>query len=231
MKHSAELTILLFLLCVANALWADSPQTLKNFEGRYNSARSMQAKFLERYYENGKLVRAEAGEAYFQRPGKMRWEYESPEKNTFLVDGKYVWFYSPADHTVTRMVVKQSEDWRTPLAFLTSHVKLSRICSQLTPDATAVPANPEDVVYACTMRGTIDAADGRAKGKTARLEISPEGELRRIVAEGEGGTTVEFTFGNWKFDPQLARGLFQFTPPSDAVIVDGLLPEGPGMRQ
>jgi outer membrane lipoprotein carrier protein len=87
-------------------------------ESRYRSARTLQASFLERYTENGRLVRVEAGVAYFRRPGKMRWEYASPEKNLFLVDGKNAWFYVPADHTVTRVPAKQSADWRTPFALL-----------------------------------------------------------------------------------------------------------------
>jgi outer membrane lipoprotein carrier protein len=202
---------------------------LQLFESRYKSAREMRAKFLERYYENGKQVRAEAGQAYFQRPGKMRWDYESPEKNTFLVDGKFVWFYSPADHTVTRMPTKQSEDWRTPLAFLTSHMKLSRICSTLRADRETVPARAGDEVYACALRGPSEAPGGN--GKVASFEISPEGELLRIIVPEEGGITLEFSFGNWNFNPGLTKGLFQFTPPRNAVIVDGLLPEAPGMRQ
>jgi len=205
--------------------------TLRRFEERYRNAVTLAVTFLERYYDNGKLVRAEAGQAYFQRPGKMRWDYESPEKNTFVVDGKFVWFYSPADHTVTRMPAKQSEDWRTPLAFLTSHMKLSRICGQLAPDPDTVPVKPVDEVYACTLRGGGEASEGQGKPKIARFEISPQGELVRVLVPLEGGMSLEFSFGDWKFDPQLAKGLFQFTPPRDAVVVDGLLSETPGMRQ
>ena len=222
---SFRVVVVLFLCGAAlNAYADDMAQILKKFEARYTAARSMQATFLERYYENGKLVRAEAGQAYFQRPGKMRWDYESPEKNTFLVDGKFVWFYSPADHTVTRMPSKQSEDWRTPLAFLTSHKKLSRICSRLAPDTGTVPVKAVDEVYACTLRGEGEA-------KVARFEIGPEGELVRVLVPQEGGVTLEFSFAGWKFDPELAKGLFQFVPPANVVVVDGLLPETPGMRQ
>ena len=223
---------LAFLLFSATLCAGEIPgsSVLRLFETKYSSARDMQARFLERYYDNGKLVRAEAGQAYFQRPGKMRWDYESPEKNTFLVDGKFVWFYSPADHTVTRMPAKQSEDWRTPLAFLTSHMKLSRICSQLAPDSDTVPAKPVDEVYACTLRGAGEAAESQGH-KIARFEISPQGELERVLVPLEGGMTLEFSFGGWKFNPELAKGLFQFSPPRDAVVVDGLLSETPGMRQ
>src|SRR5260370_19901578 len=77
-------------------------QLTTRFEERYREAKTLQATFLERYTENGREVRSEAGTAYFRRPGKMRWEYERPDKDLFLVDGKTAWFYVPADHTVTR---------------------------------------------------------------------------------------------------------------------------------
>src|SRR3977135_232221 len=82
---------------------------VSRFESRYRAAHTLRATFLERYSENGRVVRVEAGTAYFRRAGKMRWEYESPEKNLFLVDGKSAWFYVPADHTVFRGPAKRSE--------------------------------------------------------------------------------------------------------------------------
>jgi chaperone LolA len=105
---------------------ASEGDPLAPLEARYQKATTLQANFLERYSENGTQVRVEAGKAYFLRPGRMRWEYEKPEKSVFLVDGKYVWFYVPDDHTATRMPAKKSDDWRTPIAFLTTGMKLAR---------------------------------------------------------------------------------------------------------
>ena len=69
----------------------------------------------------------------------MRWEYESPEKDLFLVDGKTAWFYVPADRTATRVPAKQSADWRTPLALLAGEMKVSRVCAhvELAPNEKA----------------------------------------------------------------------------------------------
>src|SRR5882762_11927866 len=57
------------------------PRALSALEDRYRKAETLQATFLERYSENGTQVRVEAGKAYFLRPGKMRWEYEKPERD------------------------------------------------------------------------------------------------------------------------------------------------------
>src|SRR5437588_4180897 len=101
------------------------------FESTYRSSRTLQANFLETYFDSGKVVRSEAGVAYFGKPGKMRWEYASPEANLYIVDGKWSWFYVPADHTVTRARAKESSDSRTPLALLAGEMKVSRICKNV----------------------------------------------------------------------------------------------------
>jgi outer membrane lipoprotein carrier protein len=202
---------------------------LAALEARYSKATTLEANFLERYSENGKQVRVEAGKAYFLRPGKMRWEYEKPEKNLFLVDGKYVWFYAPDDHTATRMLAKKSEDWRTPIAFLTTGMKLARICSEVGRAADASPSKAENEVYRCVLRGTEEEKGGTAQ--RVLFEISPQNELARIVIPQEAGMQIEFEFRNWEWNPALEKTLFQFQPPPGTVIVNGLLPEAPGMRQ
>ena len=83
----------------------------------------------------------------------MRWEYESPEKNLFMVDGKMAWFYVPADHTVTRAPAKQSTDWRTPLALLAGEMKLSRVCARVEPTTAEKPDTLGNTVLYCPLRG------------------------------------------------------------------------------
>lgn len=205
------------------------PPELGALEDRYRKAATLQATFLERYSENGVQVRVEAGTAYFLRPGKMRWEYEKPEKSLFLVDGKYVWFYAPADHTATRMPTRKSEDWRTPIAFLTTGMKLSRICSEVEPAKDVKPVTVGDRVYRCVLRSAEHEAASR--GEAVLLEVSPQNELARIVVPQEAGMQIEFEFKNWMWNPNLAKKLFEFEPPAGTAIVNALLPEAPGMRQ
>src|SRR5260370_35786469 len=137
-------------------------------EATYGSARTLQATFLERYTESGRLLRSEAGTAYFRRPGKMRWEYERPEKNLFLVDGKTAWFYVPADHTVTRVAAKQSGDLRTPLALLAGETKVSRVCARVQIAEQEKPRQNDNVRLRCERRGV----KGNASGETSVSAIS-----------------------------------------------------------
>src|SRR6267154_4508473 len=202
-------------------------------EARYRGAKTLKATFLERYVENGAVLRTEAGTAYFRRPRKMRWEYERPEKDLFLVDGKTAWFYVPADRTVTRVPVKQSEDLRTPLALLAGDMKISRICARVELAEGENPVREEDAVLHCVVRGQPKTAAnassaGNPFGNEAAdaifFEVNREnGELVRIIVRQAGGIQVEFRFENWRFDPPIPESMFHFEPPPGVAIVNGEL--------
>src|SRR6185437_6115755 len=129
---------------LAASLKAATNATAQNvahaLERHYQHTRNMSAVFLETYRTGGAGMRAESGKVYFSRPGRMRWDYDSPEKKLFLVDGKNVWYYVPADHTASRTSIKESSDWRTPLALLTGKVNLEKLCGSLKLAAPAEQA-------------------------------------------------------------------------------------------
>jgi outer membrane lipoprotein carrier protein len=197
---------------------------------------------LERYTENGQVVRSEAGTAYFRRPGKMRWEYEAPEKDLFLVDGKTAWFYVPGDHTVTRVSAKQSADWRTPLALLAGEMKVSRVCARVELETSEKATNEGNVVLRCKVRGAPADGPGRrddrptvdnpaspqgGQGDIVLFEIVREtGELARLLVRQSGGVQVEFRFENWRMNPPVPDSLFRFDVPPGVAIVNGELPPG-----
>src|SRR5260370_7684160 len=99
---------------------SNEAQTLvRKIESRYKSAQTLGATFLERYSEGRGTGEVESGHVFFSRPGRMRWEYEAPEKKLFLSDGRVVWFYVPSHRTVTRAQLKECPHCRTPLPLLT----------------------------------------------------------------------------------------------------------------
>ncbi|MGA2419842.1 MAG: outer membrane lipoprotein carrier protein LolA [Candidatus Acidiferrum sp.] len=226
-----------------NAPAANAAHWVTLIETRYRSATTTQATFLERYTESGRLMRVEAGVAYFRRPGKMRWEYASPEKNLFLVDGKSAWFYVPEDHTVTRVPAKRSADWRTPLALLAGDMKISRVCSHVEIAAQEKPVNSGDVVLACHLRGEsqvraadqsateragatgADAPDANTKNTSVFFELAPDsGDLLRVLVRDQGGISLDFRFTNWQFNSPVAESAFEFHPPAGVAILNGELP-------
>ncbi len=189
-------------------------------EEHYRQPRTLQAVFLERYSEGQKESRVESGIVYFRRPGQMRWEYDSPEKKLFLVDGKTTWFYVPYDHTVTKAPVKESSDWRTPLALLTGKADLSRLCSQIDViSQKGIPAG--HAVLRCLPKEPKGPSADRDYTEVLLEVDTTSGELARIDIRQPGGIELEYRFGNWQSDIPLAGDLFRFQVPAGVAIVDG----------
>lgn len=216
-------------------------QIVARVEAAYRYIETLRATFLETYSENGRIVRSESGTAYFRRPGKMRWQYEFPEKNLFLVDGKTAWFYVPADHTVTRVPAKHSADWRTPFALLAGETKLSRACARVRLATSVDSQSNDDVVLRCTPRGAKPQpanANNAASANHANEEpqsgdtiffevVRNTGQLVRVLIRQPGGLEIEFQFKNWTTGSPLPDSFFRFEPPSGVAIVNGELPELP----
>jgi outer membrane lipoprotein carrier protein len=186
----------------------------------YRQPRTLRAIFMERYSEGQKEARTESGTVYFRRPGQMRWEYESPEKKLFVVDGKTSWFYVPYDHTVTKAPVKESADWRTPLALLTRKADLAHLCDRI--DLVDEPGVPQGhAVLRCIPKQAQTQPDEKEYTEV-RLEVdTSSGELSRIQVRQPGGIELEYRFGNWQTDIPLESSLFRFEVPKGVAIVDG----------
>jgi outer membrane lipoprotein-sorting protein len=219
---------------------ADARTVVREIESHYRSVKTLEGVFLETYREGQRILRIESGRVYFLRPRRMRWEYESPETKLFLADGKRVWFYVPADHTVSRAPMKESPDWRTPFALLTGKVRLSELCSRVArinsvgggrPDARLTAAG--DVLLSCIPRGEAKpepeapfaSSDAGARPPPGGIheiliEADAAGQIVRVVIEQPGEIETEIRFGDWKENVPLAEALFHFEPPAGVAIVD-----------
>ncbi|HTU33960.1 MAG TPA: outer membrane lipoprotein carrier protein LolA [Candidatus Acidoferrum sp.] len=207
------------------------------FEARYRHAATLKAIFFERYSAGKGTGEAETGTVYFSRPGRMRWEYESPAKKLFIIDGKNVWSYIPEDHTASRATLKNSSDWRTPVALLAQNADLGRVCKNIelvkvpasgdrsgpspasdTDKMGSLPTTGHDSVLTCAPRSKSDEA-GQAISDIL-LTIDSAGYLVRVLIQQPGNVATEFRFGNWHENVHIAEAMFHFQPPPGVEIVD-----------
>src|SRR3984957_21071090 len=95
--------VLLFLFFVpahsAEKNPKDARQIARAMEAHYHRATTLKAHFFEKYSDGNGGVSAESGTVYFSKPGRMRWEYESPEEELFIEDGRRHWFSLRASPT------------------------------------------------------------------------------------------------------------------------------------
>ena len=123
------------------------------------NTRGLNEYLFESYNDGNGGVTGESGTAYFSRPGRMRWDYESPEKKLFLVDGKNV--LSTSRRTTPRAAqnCSQSSDWRTPIAILAGKANVSEFCR----DIQSVGAGQEGSADVLPLPTTLCCAAYRVK--------------------------------------------------------------------
>ena len=179
----------------------------------YNQLQSFQADFTEIYQGSG-IQREEVGTLWLKKPGKMRWEYRSPEEKLFLADGKVTWLYLPAEKQARKSPLKNLEDLRSPLAFLLGKTKLEKELKALSfaPDIQAWKA--EDVMLRGVPRGLEDRVE------QVVLEITPEHRIARILIHAVDDSVTEYRFSNSKENVEVADKQFRFMAPSGTEVIE-----------
>jgi outer membrane lipoprotein carrier protein len=222
------LVLVLLALTLNSGSATDVKAAVRALESRYSRAHTLKAAFFERYSDGNGSAQSESGVVYFSRPGRMRWDYESPEQKLFLVDGTNVWFYVPADRTASRAKMKESSDWRTPIALLVGKAELNRLCGsiEIVDPASAAGNRPEprpseagNTLLRCTPRKS--SGDGEQDTfREVLLETDSDARLVRVIIREAGDVETEFRFGNWQENIAIPEALFHFQPPPGVTIVD-----------
>ena len=98
------LPIALLLMAPAVAAGQARPaatETARAVQQKYDQVKDFTADFTQ-IYEGGVLKKksTERGTVQIKKPGRMRWDYKSPEKKMFVSDGRKIYSYIPADKQV-----------------------------------------------------------------------------------------------------------------------------------
>ena len=134
----------------------------------------------------------------------------SPPGKTFVLDGKYAWFYTKGDAQVQRMTAKELDDLRSPLRFLLGHAQLDKELTGLTLQGAA------NGLY--TLAGLPKGQENRVKRLS--LTVTAEGAITGIEVDERDGAITRFTFSSQQPDAPIPPGAFHFTPPPGLPVVD-----------
>jgi outer membrane lipoprotein carrier protein len=184
-------------------------ELLKAVEVRYNRAETMQVSFEQSLGGQGRITRTERGELSVRRPGRMRWDYSSPEGKLMLVDGKHVYYYNPATRKAAKSAANESDDLRVPLAFLMGRLDFQRDFKQFRSrregDITHIVATPKSE---------------KAPYTEVDFSVAPGSRILRVRVTGQDRSVMDVRFEGERLNPRLAPGVFQFSLPEGAELVE-----------
>lgn len=188
-------------------------EVLRGVENKYNRLKSMKAHFQQMVRQGSGLLRSEQGQLYLLKPGRMRWEYETPEPKLFVTDGKSVVLFLPAENRVMQSAIKATDDIKAPLAFLLGRLNFDEQFQKLETSPQLAPAEQGNIVFKAYSKKLAERLEW------VMFEVTPAYEIRRVVAREQGGLETEFRFHRVEANPALADSLFRFTPPAGAEVV------------
>src|SRR6476646_392824 len=115
-----------------------APELAQALQKKYDGIKDFSADFTHAY-EGGVLKKqvTERGHLLVKKPGKMRWEYTTPDAKTFVSDGLKLYSYVPADKQVVVSPVPPEDEATTPTLFLAGKGSLTR---DFTPSLADLPA-------------------------------------------------------------------------------------------
>jgi len=210
--------VMLALAAVATAaaLAADTTaaELAASLQRKYDGIKDFSADFTHTY-EGGVLKKqiTERGHLLVKKPGKMRWDYSTPEPKQFVSDGVKMYSYIPEDKQVIVASVPPDEDAPTPTLFLAGKGNVAR---DFTPSLVDAPAGAPAGSRALKL---VPRAKQRDYDWLVLVLDPTTLAIRGLqTADAQGGRS-SFSFTNLKENVGLADKEFAFKIPRGVDVV------------
>jgi outer membrane lipoprotein carrier protein len=198
------------LLAATLPVAAEPAPALAAVESWLKGTRTLEGRF-EQTLLSGALGTglSESGRLWIERPGRMRWDYERPDRKVALVNGVHTALYLEDDRQWIRG--RLGEDSGLLPALLTGERPLSELFTasdagggrlRLRPRQANAGALEEILLVIRPETGAIDGAE---------------------VLDAAGNRTA-YRFEGWKRNRKLPDGVFAFEPPPGTEFVDAQNP-------
>jgi outer membrane lipoprotein carrier protein len=153
------------------------------------------------------------GTLYLKKPGRLRWEYQTPTPQEIVSDGTRLWIYTPE--------LKQVNVTAAPAALAGPAGSFLQGLGQVREHFDPRFLNPAQPVDAEGLL-VLDLAPKRPQPLLTRLIVSVDPGtwlVRQAIVHDELGNTVTVRFGDTVVNSGLSDSLFVFVPPPGVAVV------------
>jgi outer membrane lipoprotein carrier protein len=191
----------------------DLRKVVRELQQHYEKTRSFRAKFTEQITPAGAPTRTREGTVYFRKPGRMRWEFETPTTELVVSDGTTLYDYDPDLNQVVETPLKQALRAPGATEFLLGIGNIER-------DFDASPGKPipDGLVHV--------VLTPKKGGNRLELGLDPKNYgIRALRIVDDLGNVTAIRFSGIDDLAALAESLFSFAPPAGADVVHPALPQ------
>jgi outer membrane lipoprotein carrier protein len=212
LKTCNILTVLLLLwLPTGSAFALDSIAIVDAIQKQYDATHTFQAHFIQKSYLKilGQSQRAE-GSVLIKKPGKMKWDYNAPDRQILVSNDEGLWLYLPDEKQVTKMKVQSIYSSNTPALFLAGQGKL-------TESFTIGKVTEERGLYTAVL---IPRDKMQNLSKMVLLADKKNFQIVGSRVYDNLGNKTEMLFSDIRINPKLDKKLFQFKVPKGVELID-----------
>jgi len=189
-------------------------EALQSVEATYQKVRDLKAPFRQSAFNRalGQTVEA-TGTLYLKKPGKLRWEYQTPTRQEVVSDARRLCVYTPELKQVN--VSDAPEALAGPAGSFLQGLGQVREFFQARFLNPAQPTDADGNVV-------LDLTPKEPRPLLARLIVTVDPKtwlVRTAVVHDELGNTVTVRFGTVTVNAGLADTLFTFVPPAGVTVV------------
>lgn len=200
MKRIIPIALLIFLM---NRAFAESPEMA--LQKLLVATNTYSAHFMQTTKEGGQAVpRVSLGRIYLEKPNRFRWEIKSPNPQTIVSDGHFLWVYDPSLRQVTQQ--KVTAHTFDPALLLTGNSK--KILRQF------------KITWLAGYGGWYQLQPRHAGSGILVIRLQyRQGQLSKIQVMNNLNQVSVFTFSQITMNSTLPARLFQFSPPKGATVL------------
>lgn len=218
--------ILTLLIMVPQAIISAKPselnQVLAGMQRRYEATQTYKTEFRQTLTSEAfkKVIREASGVIYFEKPGRIKWEYLTPDKHVYLLDGEIFWDYDEAQKQVIKIPIKDALPGSVPEGFLFGagnfkkdfEIKLMGHQENQPHKGYALSLTPRDKDMRASMSNIEFLVDDQDYAILETRFTDPQGNVNN------------YTFSNTVLNPKLDPAMFIFAIPEGVKIILPAMP-------
>jgi outer membrane lipoprotein carrier protein len=186
---------------------------LDRLQKHYRDTNSFSAKFNEEIATVGAPKRNRAGTVSFRKPGRMRWDFTEPEKQTIVSDGEMLFSYDPDLNQVVQTPLKSALKSSSATSFLLGMGNIDRDFSA----DFASPPKPGDLIHL--------KLNAKAGGYQIEVGLDPKTyDLITLTLTDQLGDVTAVKFTDIHSNVRISEDQFAFKAPAGADIVTAPAP-------
>jgi len=198
------------LLCLLVSYTANAGEGARLLDKFLTQTQTMSAVFSQTLMaSDGKVLQESAGHFYLQRPGKFRWNYDSPYEQQIVCDGEHIWVYDVDLEQVTVRKAEEKGGNKTPMALIENKATLEQ----------AFEIHERGQAEGLQRVELLSRSDDSDFSRVM-LGLDDSG-LRTLQLLDQFEQTTNIIFSELKTNTKLDSKLFEFKPPEGVDVFGG----------